>query len=197
VRTGARRARRAGCGRGRRAALSRIWTVGHSNHSIEKFVAILNAHRIERVLDVRRFPASRKWPHFDASSLAATLPAAGIGYAGVPELGGRRKAVPDSPHVAWRTEAFRGYADYMDTPEFAAAFEKAAELAGELRTALTCAEALPWRCHRSILADAFLARGWEVLEIINERDARPRKLPAFARLEGKRVIYDGGELFSG
>ena len=154
----------------------------------------MNAHGIERVLDVRRFPASRKWPHFDAASLAAMLPVAGIDYAGMPELGGRRKALPDSPHVAWRTEPFRGYADYMDTAEFAAALEKATAMARELRTALTCAEALPWRCHRSVLADAFLARGWEVLEILNERDARPRKLPGFARIDGERVVYDGGEL---
>jgi len=143
---------------------------------------------------VRRFPASRKWPHFDASSLAATLPVAGIDYAGMPELGGRRKADPDSPHHGWRTEAFRGYADYMDTAEFVAALEKAMALARERPTALTCAEALPWRCHRSVLADAFLARGWEVLEIVNEKPARPHELPSFARLEGERIVYDGGYL---
>lgn len=136
---------------------------------------------------------SRKWPHFDASSLAMTLPAQEIDYVGMPELGGRRKALPDSPHVAWRTEAFRGYADYMETAEFARAIEKAMALAREIRTVLTCAEALPWRCHRSILADAFLARGWEVLEIITEKEARPRKLPAFARVNGERVIYDALE----
>ena len=143
---------------------------------------------------MRRFPASRKWPHFDAASLAATLPAAGIDYVGMPELGGRRKALPDSPHHAWRTEPFRGYADYMDSPEFAAALERATALARERRTALTCAEALPWRCHRSVLADAFLARGWEVLEIVNEKPARPHELPEFARLEEERVVYDGGYL---
>jgi uncharacterized protein (DUF488 family) len=120
-----------------------------------------------------------------------TLPAHEIDYVGMPELGGRRKALPDSPHVAWRTEAFRGYADYMDTEEFARAIEKAIVLAREVRTALTCAEALPWRCHRSVLADAFLTRDWEVLEILNEKEARPRKLPAFAHLNGERVIYDG------
>ena len=143
---------------------------------------------------MRRFPASRKWPHFDAASLATSLPAAGIDYAGMLELGGRRKADPDSPHHGWRTEAFRGYADYMDTAEFAAALEKAMALARDLPTALTCAEALPWRCHRSVLADAFLARGWEVLEIVNEKAARPHELPSFARLEGERVVYDGGYL---
>ena len=143
---------------------------------------------------MRRFPASRKWPHYDASSLAVTLPAAGIDYVGVTELGGRRKADPDSPHHGWRTDAFRGYADYMDTSEFAAALEKAMALARERRAALLCAEALPWRCHRSILADAILARCWEVLEIVNEKPARPHELPDFARLEGERIVYDGGYL---
>lgn len=171
-----------------------IWTVGHSNHPIEKFVGILRAHRIERVIDVRRFPVSRKWPHFDAESLAKSLPAAGIDYAGMPELGGRRKPSPSSPHVAWRVDAFRGYADFMDSEEFARSLARATDLARDRRSALTCAESLPWRCHRSILADAFLARGWEVLEILSEREARPRRLPDFARLEGERVIYDGGVL---
>ena len=169
-----------------------VSTVGHSNHPIEKFLAILKAHGVERVVDVRRFPVSRKWPHFDAESLAKSLPAAGIDYAGTPELGGRRKPRPDSPHVAWRVDAFRGYADFMDTEEFARSLDKALALARERPTALMCAEALPWRCHRSILADAFLARGWDIFEILSEKEARARKLPDFARLEGERLIYDGG-----
>jgi uncharacterized protein (DUF488 family) len=112
----------------------------------------------------------------------------------MPELGGRRKPRADSPHVAWRTDAFRGYADFMETEEFARSLGKAIELARERRSALMCAEALPWRCHRSILADAFLARGWKVFEILSEKEARPRKLPDFARLDGERVIYDGGQM---
>lgn len=172
-----------------------MWTVGHSNHSLERFLEILKAHRIESVVDVRRFPVSRKWPHFDAASLASSLPSAGIGYVGMPELGGRRKPRADSPHTAWRADQFRGYADYMDTPEFTSSLERAMALAGDQRTALLCAEALPWRCHRSLIADALIARGREVLEILNEKDARSRKLPGFARLEGNRVVYDGGELF--
>lgn len=142
------------------------------------------------MIDVRRFPVSRKWPHFDADNLAKSLPAAGIDYAGMPELGGRRKPRPDSPHVAWRVDAFRGYADFLDTEEFGRSLEKAMALARERRSALLCAEALPWRCHRSILADAFLARRWDVFEIVNEKDARARKLPEFARFEGERVVYD-------
>ncbi len=172
----------------------RIWTVGHSNHAFEEFLRILKAHRIERLIDVRRFPASRKWPYFNSKSLAEHLPAAGIDYAGLPELGGRRKAKADSPHTAWRVEAFRGYADFMDTSEFASGLGRIRELAKERRSALMCAEALPWRCHRSLIADALLARGWEVFEILSEKEVRPRKLPEFARLEGTRVIYDGGEL---
>ena len=171
-----------------------LWTVGHSNHPLERFLEILKAHGVERVIDVRRFPASRKWPHFNAASLERSLPEGGIDYAGLPGLGGRRKARPDSPHTAWRVEAFRGYADFMDTPEFAAELGRVMEMARERRSALMCAEALPWRCHRSLIADALLARGWEAFEILSEREARRRELPSFARLEGTRVIYDRGEL---
>jgi len=171
--------------------LNGIWTVGHSNRPLEGFVEILRAHGIERVLDVRRFPASRKWPHFNAQALSEGLAAAGIDYVGIPELGGRRKPRADSPHVAWRTDAFRGYADYMDTEEFGREVSRATSFASERQSALMCAESLPWRCHRSVLADAFLARGWEVFEILSEKEARPHRLPGFARLEDQRVIYDG------
>lgn len=174
--------------------MNTIWTIGHSNHPLERFLGILEAHGVECVIDVRRFPVSRKWPHFDAESLRASLPAAGIDYAGMPDLGGRRKPRTDSPHIAWRVDQFRGYADFMDTPEFARSLERAMALARERPCALMCAESLPWRCHRSLLSDAFLACGWEVREILNEKDARPRKLPGFARVEGTRVIYDGGAL---
>ena len=171
-----------------------LLTVGHSNHPFERFLAIVAAHGIERVIDVRRFPVSRKWPHFDAARLAASLAAAGRDYAGLPELGGRRKPRPNSPHTAWRVEAFRGYADFMDTPAFTAALDRLVRLAQERRSALLCAEALPWRCHRSLLADLLVARGWEVLDVLSEREARPHRLPEFARVEGERVIYDRGEL---
>ena len=171
-----------------------LFTVGHSNHPLETFVAILKAHGVERVIDVRRFPASRKWPHFDAASLGASLPQEGIDYVGAPELGGRRKAHPDSPHTAWRVEAFRGYADFMDTEEFAEGLGRVMALGRERRSALMCAEALPWRCHRSLIADALLVREWDVYEILSEKEARPRSLPDFARREGARVIYDGGSL---
>jgi uncharacterized protein (DUF488 family) len=171
-----------------------VLTVGHSNHPIDRFLEILRAHGVRRLLDVRRHPGSRKWPHFNAGALAESLPAAGIDYVPMPELGGRRKPRPDSPHTAWRVDAFRGYADFMDTPEFASALDRVIAVADDAPTALMCAEALPWRCHRSLIADALLARGIPVREILSEREARPRELPSFARLEGKRVIYDVGVL---
>ena len=174
--------------------MSAFWTVGHSNRSLEGFLEILKAHRIERVIDVRRFPASRRWPHFNSANLAISLPAAGIDYTRMPELGGRRKTTPDSPHRAWRVEAFRGYADFMDTPEFAAALQRLTALGDLLRSALMCAEALPWRCHRSLIADALLAGGASVFDILSAKEARPHRLPDFARLDGTRVIYDVREL---
>jgi uncharacterized protein (DUF488 family) len=170
---------------------NRAATVGHSNRSFEDFLQILRAHDVGRVADVRRYPASRRWPHFSAASLAASLPAAGIDYVSLPELGGRRKARPDSPHTAWRVEAFRGYADFMDTTEFREALGNLEALARLRFTAVMCAEALPWRCHRSLLADSLIARGWQVVEILSEKEAKPRVLPDFARVDGDRVVYDG------
>jgi uncharacterized protein (DUF488 family) len=170
---------------------SLIYTVGHSNHPLEKFLGILGAHKIDIVIDVRRFPASRKWPHFNAGSLAESLRARGISYLGLPELGGRREPRPDSPHTAWRVAAFRGYADFMETPEFAAGLARVMQEAGGGHAAILCAEALPWRCHRSLIADALVVRGWDAFDIMSEKEARPHKLPDFARVEGTRVIYDG------
>ena len=167
-----------------------IFTVGHSNRPLADFVAILGAHGISRILDVRRYPASRKWPHFDAAALAESLREAGIEYVGLPHLGGRRRPRPDSPHVAWRDDSFRGFADFMDTPEFAEGLAQLEGLASEMPSALLCAEALPWKCHRSLIADALVAHGWEARDVISEKEARPHRIPKFARLEGKRLIYD-------
>jgi uncharacterized protein (DUF488 family) len=173
-----------------------VFTVGHSNRSLAGFLAILKAHRIDRILDVRRYPVSRKWPHFDAGPLAKALEEVGIGYTGLPELGGRRKPRPDSRHRAWRQEAFRGYADFTETAEFEAGLARVLESAGgpEGRPALMCAEAVPWRCHRSLVADALVARGIEVVDVMSETSVRPHALPPFARIENGRVIYDVGEL---
>jgi uncharacterized protein (DUF488 family) len=173
-----------------------IFTVGHSNRSLADFLAILQAHRIDRVLDVRRYPVSRKWPHFDAEPLARALAEAEIAYTGLPELGGRRKPRPDSPHTAWREEGFRGYADFMDTPEFETGLARVLEhaRAGTGRPALLCAEAVPWRCHRSLIADTLLARGVEVVDVLSATSAREHVLPKFARIEAGRIVYDVGEL---
>ena len=152
---------------------------------------MLQHHGIAQILDVRRYPISRKWPHFDARGLSASLAESGIGYHGLPELGGRRKPRPDSPHSAWREEGFRGFADFMDTDDFAAGLARAAALSERARSALMCAEALPWKCHRSLIADVFLARGWEGFDILSPAQARRHRLPSFARLEGVRVVYDG------
>lgn len=171
-----------------------VWTIGHSNRSFEEFRDLLAASAIEQAADIRRFPASRKWPHFDAASLSVSLPAAGIAYLPMPELGGRRRARPDSPHTAWRSEAFRGYADFLEGPEAAQALERLERAASSRRTAFFCAEAVPWRCHRSLVADALTARGWSVFDILGPSSVRPHSLPDFARVEGERVVYDAGQL---
>jgi len=169
-----------------------VWTIGHSNRTFGEFRDLLRAAGIEQAVDVRRYPASRKWPHFGAASLAAALPAGGIAYLPMPDLGGRRDARPDSPHTAWRNDAFRGYADFLDGAEAKAALARLEEAAGSRPTAFFCAEAVPWRCHRSLVADALTARGWTVLDILGPSSVRPHCLPDFARVEAGRVVYDAG-----
>ena len=168
-------ARRANEPRGDESRGSRLWTIGHSTRSLDEFLALLRANDIARVVDVRRYPGSRKYPHFNSQELEAALAAAGIGYTHIPELGGRRTPRPDSPHTEWRNAAFRGYADYMDTPEFAAAAATLADLAGRERVAIMCSEAVWWRCHRSMIADWFTARGWRVMHITSA--AAPKQHP--------------------
>jgi len=143
-----------------------IWTVGHSTRSIEEFIDLLRAQDVALVADVRRHAGSRKYPHFNPDALAHSLAAQGIGYEPVPELGGRRTARPDSPHTVWRSLSFRGYADYMDTPAFDAALTRLVDAAHVRRTAIMCSEAVWWRCHRSMIADALKAQGAQVLHIM-------------------------------
>ncbi len=150
-----------------------LWTIGHSTRSLDDFLALLRTHDITRVVDVRRFPGSRRYPHFNSDTLSRALDDSGIAYTHMPELGGRRAPRPDSPHTAWRNAAFRGYADYMDTPEFAAAADKLAELAIHDRVAIMCSEAVWWRCHRSMIADYFLAHGWRVMHITSAAAPTP------------------------
>jgi len=174
-----------------------IYTIGHSTHAFRDFAALLVAHDITAIADVRRFPASRRHPHFAREPLEESLATHGISYAWMEALGGRRRARPDSPHVAWTNEAFRGYADHMDTPEFQEALAQVVEQARTLTTAVLCAEAVSWRCHRQLIADALVARGCQVRHVLGLESAPPHHLTAFARVDGVRIRYDGGQLALG
>jgi uncharacterized protein (DUF488 family) len=167
-----------------------VYTLGHSTLALDAFLTLLDAHEIAGIADVRRYPGSRRHPHFAGEALAASLAKAGVAYAWMPELGGRRAPRPDSPHVAWRVEGFRAYADHMETPEFAAGLARLLDVAAERRTAVLCAEAVPWRCHRRLLADALVVRGVEVRHVMGPKAVDPHELTGFARVEGERLIYD-------
>lgn len=169
-----------------------VWTIGHSARTIDDFLALLEAHAIERVADVRRYAGSRAHPHFNPEPLAAALAARGIEYLPFPELGGRRAARPDSANTVWRNAAFRGYADYMDTPEFAGGLERLLHVASEGRTALMCAEAVWWRCHRSMIADALKAGGVPVLHIM-EGKAVEHPFTSAARIVGGELRYGAAD----
>jgi uncharacterized protein (DUF488 family) len=169
-----------------------IFTLGHSTRTMEELLALLAEHGIEVLVDVRRYPGSRRHPQFSREALSASLAAAGIAYVHEPDLGGRRAARLESPHTAWRVEAFRGYADHMETPEFQAALDRLIRLGAERRVAILCAEAVPWRCHRRLISDALVARGIEVLHILGPGRADPHELDPNARvLPGGRLVYSG------
>lgn len=166
-----------------------ISTVGHSTHPIEEFIRILEAHGIQRLVDVRTIPRSRRNPQFNRENLPASLKAAAIEYQHMPALGGLRRPRADSINTGWRNASFRGYADYMQTPEFRDNLAKLIEIAGAGSTAIMCAEAVPWRCHRSLIADALVARGIPVREILSATSQRPHELTPFARVEASEVTY--------
>jgi uncharacterized protein (DUF488 family) len=166
-----------------------IFTVGHSTLAIDRFIAVLDAYGIERLADVRTVPRSRRNPQFNAEALRESLRAAGIEYVPLPSLGGLRKPRADSANAGWRNESFRGYADYMQTPEFEGGLQRLIDLAGERRTAIMCAEAVPWRCHRSLVADALAVRGTPVVEILNATSHREHALTPFARVRGTTIYY--------
>lgn len=169
-----------------------VHTVGHSTRTADELLAILQAAGVRGVADVRRFPGSRRHPQFVRETLAARLALDGLAYDWLPALGGRRTARKDSPHTGWRVAAFRAYADHMESPEFAEGLEQLLALAAARPTAIMCAEAVPWRCHRQLLADALVARGVTVLHLLGTRADRHR-LTAFARRDGTRLVYDGGQ----
>jgi uncharacterized protein (DUF488 family) len=174
----------------------RIFTIGHSTRTIEEFVALLEENGILQLADVRRFPASRRLPHFNAAPLAAVLEAHGIRYRHYGDLGGRRPVRADSPHIAWKVDAFRGYADHMETEEFAEALSDLEVWAGAAPTTVMCAEALYFRCHRRLLSDALLRDGWDVRHVTGPRRVETHAFPPFVRIEEPlgRLVYDVGEL---
>lgn len=166
-----------------------LWTIGHSTRPIEEFVALLKTHGIQLLADVRTTPYSRRNPQFNSDRLADSLVEAGFRYRHLPELGGRRKSRPDSVNLGWRNASFRGYADYMQTVPFQGGLEELMRCAGSEPTAIMCAEALPWRCHRSLIADALSCRGWTVRHILTPEPAGPHRLTPFARLEHGILSY--------
>jgi uncharacterized protein (DUF488 family) len=169
-----------------------LWTIGHSTRELDEFIELLCAEQIETLADVRRFPGSRRHPHFGSDILSAALADAGITYRHFPDLGGRRsKRDPSSPNTGWRVAAFAAYADYMLTGEFALAFNKLITIATESRTAIMCAEALPWQCHRRLIADQFTAQGWRVRDIISPTSIQEHSLPPFATVVDGQVTYPG------
>ena len=171
-----------------------ICTIGHSNRALEVFIDLLRDNEVARVIDVRTVPRSRHNPQFNLDSLPESLAAAGIGYTHLPGLGGLRRPRPDSPNTGWHNLAFRGYADYMDSPAFADNVQRVVELGRTERCALMCAEAVPWRCHRSLIGDALLVRGVDVEDIIGSGSRRRHVLTPFARVEGLRITYPPGAI---
>ena len=168
-----------------------VLTIGHSTHPWKVFLALLRAHRVERVIDVRTVPRSRHNPQFNRDTLPDALRAGHIGYTHLPGLGGLRHAKPDSPNTGWRNASFRGFADYMQTPQFEAGLAELIELAKQERTAIMCAEAVPWRCHRSLIADALTVLGIRVEDIMSKNRSQLHSLTSFARLRCSCITYPG------
>ena len=175
-----------------------ILSIGHSTHPWDRFAAILRAHGVEHLFDVRTVPRSRRNPQFNSETMAEALPREGIAYTHLKELGGLRKPRADSPNGGWRNESFRGYADYMDSAGFRQGLERLIDAARRETVAMMCAEAVPWRCHRSLIADALAARGIAVEHILGETQRKPHTITAFARIDGDRVTYppEQPDLFS-
>lgn len=166
-----------------------VLTIGHSTRTIEEFIHLLVAHAVTRVVDVRTVPRSRHNPQFNRDTLPASLQRAGIGYTHLAELGGLRHTAADSPNTGWHNASFRGYADYMQTPEFDQAIQRLIQLANHDRIAIMCAEAVPWRCHRSLIADALLVRGIVCEDIMSATRRQVHTLTPFAWVEGSRITY--------
>ena len=167
----------------------KIWTIGHSTRPLKEFLALLAQHEIQAIADVRRHPGSRRQPQFGQDALNNALVTHGIVYQWIPALGGRRRPRPDSPNNAWRNDSFRGYADHIQSDEFAKGLHELLELAGRLRTALMCAELLWWRCHRALIADVLRVRGIEVIHILDEKKVISHPYTSAARIVHGRLNY--------
>ncbi len=181
-----------------------VYTIGHSTKAVDDFVALLHREAVRALIDVRAFPMSRRYPHFDREALAATLEANGITYTHAPALGGRRRPRPNSPNAGWRNEGFRAYADHMSTVEFREALDALIANAACTPTTVMCAEGVPWKCHRTLIADALVARGCEVRHVL-DASTTLHTLAEFARVVNGEVTYPASsttpepqtELFSG
>ncbi len=173
--------------------MTTVFTIGHGNRPLDELIALLQQARIERLVDVRAFPASRRHPHFARAALERTLPDAGIDYLWEgPALGGRRRPAANSPHTALRNASFRAYADHMMRPDFQTALDRLIDFGGERRAALMCAERLPWRCHRFLISDSLTARDIAVTHIVSEGETRQHAFSQFARIDGGLLVYDVG-----
>ena len=170
-----------------------IWTIGHSTRPIEQFLGLLVGSRIEGIADVRSFPGSRKYPQYGREALAATLGAHRIDYHWLPALGGRRRPLPNSPNTAWRNASFRGYADYMSSEQFAQGLVELLEVSSKAPTAMMCSEAVWWRCHRSMIADALCVRGIEVVHILDAKHLVVHPMTSAARVVGGALSYAAAE----
>jgi len=170
--------------------MPRVWTIGHSTRQIDDFISLLKENTIQLLADVRMYPGSKRYPHFGREALANSLRETGIGYEHFPELGGRRKARADSKNTAWRNEMFRGYADYMETEDFQKGIARLADLAAKKGpTAIMCAEAVWWRCHRSLISDYLKARGVEVLHILDRNKVEPHPYTSAAKIVNGQLSY--------
>jgi uncharacterized protein (DUF488 family) len=174
--------------------MAQVWSVGHGTRPVAELVAVLNEAGIKVLADVRSIPGSRRHPQFGRSALTSSLADAGIEYVHLRGLGGRRDATPDSPHIALRVDAFRGYADHMASEEFAADYERLEALAHEKPTAFMCAETLWWKCHRRMLADRLTIDDWSVVHVLAPGKSEPHLLWDVARVVKGRLVYDGGAI---
>ncbi len=172
-----------------------IYTIGHSTHPLAEFVAMLQSFQVELVADIRRYPSSKRYPHFNLEALRVSLPAEGIGYTHLKDLGGRRPAQPGSQNTGWRHSAFRGYADYMETPAFKTAIRELEKLAAVQRVAYMCSEAVWWSCHRSLVSDWFKHAGWTVIHIMGIGKSQEHPYTAPARIVNGKLVYSEASLF--